>query len=276
MTTLNPFRFFREMKQLRSDAARRGRVEKCLVCGSGASFLDAVDFNKSCEEVRGIVFPPSGVLVDYFLCDHCGFCFSPEFQSWSFEDFERLIYNKDYELVDPEYKSIRPLANAKFLAHLFGANKHEIRHLDYGGGSGLLSETLRQGGWASHTYDPIIDRGMNPEELGSFDLITAFEVFEHVADVTHLFDTLKKLCKPTGLVLFATMLSDGHIARSKKLDWWYGAPRNGHISLFSKNSLSVMATQRDLQYLRLSSDLHAMFTQLPPWAGHIMTMDFGG
>ena len=266
----NPLRFFRKIRQLLKDETRRRKSETCLVCGSSALYLDAVDFNKSCEEARGIRLPLSGISIEYHFCDNCGFCFAPEFRNWSFADFERLIYNKDYEVIDPDYKFSRPIANADFLSEQFGTHINKIRHLDYGGGSGLLSDTLCQRGWKSHSYDPFVDRGKNPEELGVFDLVTAFEVVEHVPDPVHLFDTLKKLCKPDGLILFSTLLSDGHIARSKQLDWWYASPRNGHISLLSQKSLGLLVSQRGLHSVSFSSNLHAAFSYLPEWAGNLI------
>jgi len=273
MSILNPFQLFREMKQFRKDTSRARQIVKCPVCGSDALFLDAVDFNKSCEEAKGILFPPSGISVEYYLCDQCGFCFPPELHAWSFDDFARLIYNNEYELVDPDYKFTRPIASANFIEQLFGAHIHEIRHLDYGGGSGLTSQTLRKSGWNSHTYDPFVDQDVNPDELGNFDLVTAFEVFEHVSDVAYLFDNLKKLCDAQGLILFSTFLSDGYIARSQKLDWWYASPRNGHISLFSQRSLSTMMSQRNLKLVSLSPNLHMAFSQVPKWASHIPALN---
>jgi len=270
MSILNSFRLFSQKKQLPKDDTTPQKHETCLVCGASASYLDAVDFNKSCEEARRKFLPNSGRLIEYFICDQCGFCFAPEFRYWTFGDFERDIYNSDYEAVDPDYKLSRPIGNAEFLTEQFGLHKDKIRHLDYGGGSGLLSATLNQRGWTSNTYDPFVNRDKNPGELGNFDLVTGFEVCEHSPDPIHLFDTLKKLCKPTGMILFSTMLSDGQIARSKKLEWWYAAPRNGHISLFSQQSLIQLAQQRNMYLVTFSPNLHGMFSYLPNWARHMM------
>lgn len=268
----NPFRIFSDLKRMRGNARpeRRTGLMNCPICGAAAKYYDTVDFNKSCEEVRGMVLPRTSVAVDYYLCDDCGFCFAPELGSWAFDDFEKYIYNDGYAAVDPDYKFERPLTNAALLDNHFGASKERIRHLDYGGGSGLLSKALRERAWPSSTYDPFVDRELRVDELGKFDLVTAFEVFEHVPDSADLIDTLAKLCKPDGLILFTTLLSDGNIGRAQKLDWWYAAPRNGHISLFSQKSLQLLMARRDLQCVSFSNNFHAAFRQIPDWAQAFM------
>lgn len=240
----------------------------CPVCQGTAPLLAAVDFNKTCEEIRGLRLPPSGVSVRYHLCDRCGFCFAPELFTWSFEQFERQIYNDDYGEVDPDYKRVRPLANAGLVDQLFG--KARISHLDYGGGSGLLSETLRQQGWNSRSYDPFVDRDVRVADLGKFDLVTAFEVFEHVPDIGALFDDLRMLVGPDGVILFSTLLSDGEIGRGRPLDWWYASPRNGHISLFSKESLRLCLNRAGFNHASASANLHLAYGSVPVWAAHVL------
>jgi SAM-dependent methyltransferase len=240
----------------------------CPVCATPTLPLASVDFNKSCEEARGLRLPPSGATVRYYLCDGCGFCFAPEFSTWTFQDFEQRIYNGDYEKVDPDYKQVRPAANANMLAGLFAAAK--ISHLDYGGGSGLLSRQLRDKGWDSQTYDPYVDRSVDVRGLGPFDLVTAFEVFEHVPDVNVLFDDLQKLVKPDGAIMFSTLLSDGEIGRGRPLTWWYASPRNGHISLFSAQSLRMCLNRRGFNFASASANLHVAYRTVPAWAAHLL------
>ena len=136
-----------------------------------------VDFNKSCEEARGRFLPLPGVAVYYHLCSRCGFCFAPRLHKWSPKEFEDKIYNRDYVQVDLDYVESRPRGNAEALKQIFGASgPGGVRHLDYGGGSGLLSDAARN----SASYDPFIDRHQRVRDLGQFEFITAYEVFEHV------------------------------------------------------------------------------------------------
>ena len=75
---------------------------------------------------------------------------------------------------------VRPKSNFEFLVKTFGVNPDQINHLDYGGGNGLLSNFLSDKGWTSKSYDPFPKSQALIEGLGTFNLITAFEVFEHV------------------------------------------------------------------------------------------------
>jgi SAM-dependent methyltransferase len=243
---------------------------KCPICNDFCKPLDVVDFNKSCEEQRGIYLPLSGIPIYYYFCDTCKFCFAPEFHHWSLADFEEKIYNDNYATVDPDYLSLRPTNNAEVLVELFGSQKDQIMHLDYGGGNGLLSKLLRGEGWNSASYDPFVDHGMNLNGLGKFNLITAFEVFEHVPDVKSLMKNLSSLMDENGIVLFTTLLSNNKIISKKRITWWYASPRNGHISIFSNASLRHLAKQAGLSFHSFSDGFHAFCKTIPPWANHLI------
>ncbi|MDD3030156.1 MAG: class I SAM-dependent methyltransferase [Alphaproteobacteria bacterium] len=242
----------------------------CPVCAHDSRPFDVVDFNKSCLEQHGTALPLSGEPVYYFFCPTCGFTFAPELCAWPWEIFERKIYNEDYAAVDPSFRMKRPHQNHEILTGLFSKSKGRIRHLDFGGGNGFLSKLLKESGWDTQSYDPVLDKGVRPEDLGQFDLVTAFEVFEHVPDVNELMGRLKALLKPSGLIYFSTMLSDRDIVPGKRLTWWYVAPRNGHISLFSMKSLAVLAGKFDLNYKPQDNRAHFLWSSLPDWAAGVV------
>lgn len=245
-------------------------VPPCPVCAGACSLLDVVDFNKCCEESRGKFLGLSGIPVYYALCGACGFCFAPAMHRWPIEAFAERIYNDDYVLVDPDYLEARPRANAGTLLSLFKDLPRTVRHLDYGGGSGRLAAALREAGWDSTSYDPFVDRGVKAASLGRFGLVTAYEVFEHVPDVQALVADLEAVLAPDGLVLFSTLLSDGNLRPRERLTWWYAAPRNGHISLFSRASLATLAQRHGFTCGSFSNVFHVLFRAVPPWAAHIL------
>lgn len=238
----------------------------CAICGGAAAAFDVVDFNKSCEEVRGRFLPLSGKPIYYFRCPKCGFCSAPEMVSWSKERFLADIYNDDYATVDPDYASERPVTNARMLTAMFPAFAGR-RHLDFGGGNGVLSQALQDSHWSSTSFDPLVDTGINPENLGHFDLISAFEVFEHVPDIHQVLGLLSSSLRAEAVLVFSTGLSDGEIIPNGRLTWWYAAPRNGHISLFSRASLEHLAKRYGFGFQSMKPWLH-MFVRsaLPEWA----------
>ena len=239
--------------------------KNCPICKGHTSPIDVLDLSRSCG-VAGEPIPMTFVPIYYFICDDCDFVFAPEMCSWPKQKFKDLIYNSEYVQVDPEYLEKRPSANAQGIDRLFGDQKLKIKHLDFGGGNGHLSELLKTRGWNSLSYDPFENPEMNAEELDNFHFITAFEVFEHVPDPHAMMDELSKFFSHDSLMFFTTLLSDGHISRSKRLTWWYCAPRNGHISLFSRKSLNLLAKRHGLNYGNIDQGTHLMFKKMPTWA----------
>jgi len=242
----------------------------CPVCGATCAPLDVVDFNKSCAESWGTYLPLCGVPVYYYLCESCGYCHAPQFRDWRPEEYRERIYNEDYINVDPDYVEKRPSITAAGLIQTFGNVAASIRHLDYGSGSGVLSRMLREAGWDSTAYDPYADPDSALETPGRFDLITAYEIFEHVADVNQLMADISSLLAEDGVLILSTLLSDGFIAPRQRITWWYASPRNGHISLFSKQSLAILAGRYGFHMGGFSPALHVMWRTVPPWAGHFL------
>ena len=241
----------------------------CPVCGEQSSLFDVVDLNKSCEESRGKRLPLSGFPVYYAHCGECGFCFAPALFQWTPEKFSQEIYNDQYVQVDPDYLEERPQANAKMLQSMFPELPAHVRHLDYGGGNGLLAKTLREAGWNSTSYDPFVNTEVSIGQLGQFDLITVFEVFEHVPDIQGLMANLKGALANNGLILFSTLLSDGNIRPGQRLGWWYASPRNGHIGLFSRKSLTLLAKNSGFKLGHFSEGLHVLLNAPPTWAAQL-------
>jgi hypothetical protein len=242
----------------------------CPVCNNVATPLDVVDFNKCCEEARGRFLPICGIPIYYYHCSNCSFTFAPEFEMWTEKDFLEKIYNDEYTKIDPDYLEVRPQSQLQILTQLFGEQKNLIQHLDYGGGNGKLSLLLRQEGWNSATYDPYTSGAVSISDLGTFNLITAFEVFEHVADIHGLMKNLTQLMSDDSLVLFSTLISDGNLKPNNRINWWYASPRNGHISLFSQKSLILLGKKYSVNLGTLNDDFHCYCRQLPHWARHSM------
>jgi 2-polyprenyl-6-hydroxyphenyl methylase/3-demethylubiquinone-9 3-methyltransferase len=227
----------------------------CKICGGEARLYGEVDFNRSCEETRGLKLPPLGIPVHYFRCPDCSFLFTDCFDDWTQAEFKQFIYNEGYIEVDPDYLTIRPAINAVKVLKRFDRDRSSIRILDYGGGNGLLAQRLRSAGFAHvTTYDPFTPEFCSRPDT-QFDLITSFETFEHLPDPLSVFDVLVDLLTPSGVVLFSTLVQPPAFD-STGMTWWYIGPRNGHVSLFSERALAVAWQRHGFSVSSFDPDLH--------------------
>jgi len=227
-----------------------------------------VDLNKNCEVARQVVLPCCGIPVYYYRCANCKFLFTTFFDGFTPADFARVIYNDDYLLVDPDYVSARPGANAAMLQELFSASKPN-RLLDFGGGNGTLARLLANKGFAHvDCYDPYIAR-YSQKPPHQYDCIVSFEVLEHLTDPIRALADLNDLLADPGLVLFSTLLQPDNIDQLG-LTWWYAGPRNGHVSLYSRESLLRLAQRFGLKLASFNQNLHLLFRNPPAWSRHFL------
>ena len=238
----------------------------CKVCGTPSELFGVVDFHKSCEEARGRRLALSGCPVYYRRCGQCGFAFTDAFDGWSQEDFQQQIYNADYVLVDPDFVDVRPTGNARLVADSFADARSTMRVLDYGGGAGLLAERLRAEAFDAETYDPFSQFNALPDE--QFDLITCFEVMEHLPWPRETVRTMDGLLKEEGAILFSTLVQPEEFMR-EGLAWWYAAPRNGHISLYSTAALALLFKPLGMRVVSFNAALHMAYRRVPPFALHL-------
>lgn len=233
----------------------------CPVCAAPAPWLGRVDFNRCCEP--DLRLPPSGRLVDWHRCPRCALMFAPEFERWTTEDFARHIYNADYARVDPDYQGARPRANADLVLRVLGAAARQVPVLDYGAGDGQLAARLRQAGVDAESWEPMHG---TPLPRRRFALVTAFEVFEHEPRPRVMAHRIAQAMADDALLLFSTLLSDGQADPARPLDWWYLAPRNGHVTLHSRASLGWMARELGLSLASISPAFHLMWRGRPAFA----------
>lgn len=71
-------------------------------------------------------------------------------------------------------------------------------------------------------------------------------MFEHEVHPKFLANNLARLTSEDAVVIFSTKLS-----KDSNLDWKYIAPRNGHLSIYSRQSLHALASSSGFIYQRL-------------------------
>ncbi len=137
-----------------------------------------------------------------------------------------------------------------------------ITGLDYGGGNGRLSHLLQQDGIDYRTHDPYGKTDFN-EGLGhKANVISAFEVLEHTVDPVATFADMLRFASDRVLIVASTQVSDGHLD-SGLLSWEYIAPRSGHVTIYTRESLGLLAQKYSLDYTPVTRGLHLMSRGIP-------------
>jgi len=120
-------------------------------------------------------------------------------------------------------------------------------YLDYAGGYGVFTRTMRDIGFDFYWTDPytknVIARGFDGRTDQRYEAVTTFESFEHFEDPLA---ELEKILTLTDTVIITTDLVQ---SVPMKKDWWYIAAEHGqHIAFHSKKSFKTMAQKYGMQY----------------------------
>ena len=229
----------------RSGAETQLLRERCEICGA-----DTV----SAGEKRGAF---SGRVFHLRRCSGCGFAFVAD--PWT--DYD-AIYDSAYyagqgadSLIDYAFEWSQPEQTvrlyewrglARVAAELIELGPH-TRWLDFGCGTGGLVRYLRETtgctavgyerGWAAEQLDvPHLDENGLQGAAGTFDVITAVEVIEHVVEPVELLRELRRLLRPGGLLLLTTGNAEPY--RKNLTRWRYVVPEI-HVSFFEPGTLAL-------------------------------------
>ncbi|MBE9007440.1 glycosyltransferase [Fortiea sp. LEGE XX443] len=221
---------------------------RCKVCES-----DAHIFAKS------IVL--SQYEVDYFQCSNCGFVQTEE-PYWLDEAYSDAIARTDIGLVFRNNNLSRRAAHI-----IFNIFDHEAKFLDYGGGYGLFVRMMRDFGfdfyWDDKFCTNLFAKSFEFDEAknATYELVTAFEVFEHFTNPIEEIENILKISKN---ILFSTEILPQN--NPKPNEWWYYSPHDGqHISIYTIKTLSKIADKYNLNLYSDGSSLHLLTEKtLPP------------
>jgi hypothetical protein len=217
-------------------------MEKCKICSSEVkSVFSARLLNKYTEE--------------YFKCNKCGFIqlYNPY---WLNEAYESAITNTDIGLLSRNL-FLTNIASA-IIKVLF---KSQQSFLDYAGGYGVFVRNMRDRGYDFYRKDPycenIFAKSFDYEgEKGDFELVTAFEVFEHLDQPLEEIDKIMNLGKS---LLFSTELVPDKNKLESANDWWYIMPETGqHIAFYTYSSLEEIAKRYSCNLYSNRTNIHLL------------------
>jgi hypothetical protein len=194
--------------------------------------------------------------VNYYQCGNC-FFIQTDTPFWLDEAYNSAINFTDVGLISRNNIYVEQIT-AFLRFSKFDRNK---KYLDYGAGYGLFVRMMRDNGvnfyWADEYCENLFAKKFAATDLPlqeqQFELITSFEVFEHLPDPMQ---EITKILALTDSILFSTELTKEAIEEIE--NWWYIAPEHGqHIAFYSKKTLEYICKQFDLN-LYSRKNLHLL------------------
>ncbi|MCX7049576.1 MAG: class I SAM-dependent methyltransferase [Candidatus Sumerlaeota bacterium] len=191
--------------------------------------------------------------INYYKCSHCDLM-QTETPYWLEEAYQSPIASIDTGIMTRNhlYQKITAIL-AYYLTPATG------KYLDYGGGYGIFTRLMRDIGFDYYWRDPyspnLIAKGFEDDPAGQYDMITAFEVAEHIERPLDLFQTIYQRLKPKGCLLFSTNLYPPNVTQ----DWFYFVFSTGqHVSFYSQKTLAYIAEQLHLNLYTDEASIHLL------------------
>ncbi|MCU7618347.1 class I SAM-dependent methyltransferase [Chryseobacterium sp. PBS4-4] len=190
-------------------------------------------------------------LVDYHQCSNCGFIQTDD-PFWLKEAYENAITSLDIGILNRNdflKENVSKMIDCLFPEAQF--------FLDFAGGYGLFVRAMRDKGYNFYRQDiyceNLFSKHFDIEDLNesNFDLVTAFEVFEHLENPLLEIENILKYSKH---LIFSTDIIPQTVSEVE--NWVYIAAETGqHIAFYSERSLQIVAQKFSKNYYR-KGNLH--------------------
>lgn len=212
---------------------------QCKICGSPTEFVFKGKILKKYD-------------VDYFRCPNCDFMQTEE-PYWLSESYVSAISDLDLGPVNRAVTGARIVESV--IVSFFNPN---ARFIDWGGGYGVFTRLMRDMGydfyWRDAYCENLFAKQFVAKEESGYELMTTFEVFEHLVQPMAEIEAMLKL-SPN--ILFSTHLPPKPLHTAT--DWWYLTPEHGqHVAIYSPKSLQFIAAKFGLHLASDGSSLHVL------------------
>ena len=144
------------------------------------------------------------------------------------------------------------------------------RLLDVGCALGFFLELARDNGWdvqgleiSKHAYNyaknmlklPVVNKMLEKSRFksNSFDVVTMFDVIEHLSDPKFTLKEIRRILKPNGLLVITTPDIGSITAKILWRNWEEVSRVREHIYFFSKNTLKKILESLNFEVLRTES-----------------------
>ena len=242
----------------------------CNLCGSRESVLlypssltnstlDASDFR--CTSASYGVHPP------IVRCRKCDLVYAnPRWDSFVVRESYSVVEDPTY-VEEREGRVLTFSRNLKPIEELVAANSHTRRLLDVGCHIGVMVELAKERGWDAWGVEPstwaaeqararglhvltgtLADVGL---EANYFDVVTMWDVIEHLTDPAAEIRQMHRVLKPGGILAIHTIDIESLFARLMGPRWpWL---MEMHLYYFSPRTLGKMLEHAGFQVIRSSA-----------------------
>lgn len=194
--------------------------------------------------------------VNYHQCSTCGFI-QTDSPFWLPEAYNSAITALDIGLIN---RNIYFQDKIPLLIDTFFPDAAIM--VDYGGGYGMFVRMMRDKGFNFYRQDNYCKNlfadhfDLSDAPAKKFDLLTAFEVFEHLDNPLVEIDKMFAL---SDSLVFSTVLSPSTVQEFE--NWWYVSPLIGqHIAFYNKTTLEFIAKKFNKKLFSNGTNLH-VFTE---------------
>jgi len=242
----------------------------CNLCGSHdttllyantlvSDFLNSNDLR--CTSASYGIHPP------IVRCNVCGLVYAnPRWQSSLVEDSYSVVEDPMY-IEERDGRTLTFRRNLAPLEKFINRNSSTRRLLDVGCHIGVMVEIAQEHGWEAWGIEPsewasqharerglhVITGTLNDAEIpdGYFDVVTMWDVVEHLTDPAREIRNAYRVLKPGGIIVLHTINIESLFARLMGRRWpWL---MEMHLYYFSPRTLGKMLEQGGLQVLSFSS-----------------------
>ncbi|HEX2787306.1 MAG TPA: class I SAM-dependent methyltransferase [Ignavibacteria bacterium] len=192
--------------------------------------------------------------IKYYKCPDCGFIQTEE-PYWLEEAYHSTINRTDVGYV---YRNVLLSKVVKKIIFYFYSKTGKF--LDYGGGYGLFVRLMRDIGydfyWDDAYCENIFSKDFELKDVKEkkFELVTAFELCEHLVNPLEDFEKILKFSRNIFISTEVYPKTNPNLN-----EWWYfGLEHGQHVSIYSKETFEYLAKKYNLNFYTNGKNLHLL------------------
>lgn len=231
----------------------------------------------NCGASTGVVVVRGGDLLEdlpgtfqFIKCDNCGVLRQEPRMAW--EDLSSY-YQPGYVCHGPQLSKTNKTLDEKIRAlgqnkriNLVSKHRPEGKWLDVGCGSGLILQAAKErGNWELFGVEPVLEMAEYtntrleipiytgtfenyPTQISEFDIITMWDVLEHLSEPFDAIKKVTKMLKPGGVFILTTPNLDS-LDRQIFKETWLGYDLPRHLYLFPDSILRKVFNEQGLKVI---------------------------